>query len=147
MSGAVSAGGAARREDAGGDEDARTTTLRLLAAALVVGVGIVHVQQYADGISDVPKIGVLFALNAIGAGVAAAMLAIGPRVVRLLGALAGFGVAAGAFVSLLLARSGNGLFDYQEPDFRAAVVISLIVEALAIAALGAWLLAQRRRDG
>lgn len=127
---------------------AATTTdrLRLLAAALVVGVGIVHVEQYADGIADVPKIGVLFALNAVAAGAGAILLALRPAPLRLLGGLTGLGVAAGAFVSLLLARSGNGLFDYQEPDFRTAVVVSLIVEALAIGALGAWLLAQRREQ-
>ena len=41
--------------------------LRYLGALATLVVGAVHLQQYADFISDVPTIGVLFLLNGLGA--------------------------------------------------------------------------------
>ncbi len=43
----------------------------------------------------------------------------------------------GAIVSLLIARTSGGLFEYVEPTFRTPVLLSLIAEVAAVLALGA----------
>ena len=116
--------------------------LRLAGVAALLVVGVVHVQQYLDGLADVPTIGVLFVLNALGAAAAVVMLALRPRT---LGALTGIAVAGGAIVSVLLALAGRGLFNYDEPDLRAAVVVALVSEIAAVLALGLWLLRDHAR--
>lgn len=114
--------------------------LRYLGAAATLVVGAVHLQQYADFISDVPTIGELFLLNGLGAGVVLIML--GTRLASL-GALAGIGLSAGALISIAIAMSSGGLFDYQEPSFRTPVTIAVIAEAAALLLLIAYL-ARRR---
>jgi len=50
-------------------------SLRLAAAALIAVIAGVHFQQYVDFMSEVPKVGVLFLLNATGgAGLALALM-------------------------------------------------------------------------
>lgn len=119
---------------------ARSKTLRHIGAAATLAVGAVHLQQYLDFIHDVPTISVLFVLNGIGAGVVAVLL---QTRVRALAALGGIGLSVGALVSLAISMRQSGLFDYVEPTFRAPVVFAIVVELVAVLALGAYLLARR----
>ena len=121
---------------------APATALRYLGAIATLVVGAVHVQQYADFISDVPTIGVLFLLNGIAAGVVAILLATRRAP---LGALGGIALSAGALVSVLISMTDGGLFDYTEPTFRSAVVIAIVAEAAAVVLLLAYLATQRRQ--
>lgn len=116
--------------------------LRYLGAALILVVGIVHVQQYVDFIGDVPTIAELFVLNGFGAGVIAIMLATRFKV---LGALGGIGLSAAALVSLLIASTDSGLFGYQESTLRAPVLISVVAEIAAVILLSAYLLRRRAK--
>jgi len=117
-----------------------TDVLRWLGALATIVVGVVHLQQYADFISDVPTIGVLFLLNGLGAGVVAVLLATRRAV---LGALGGIAVSAGALVSVLISMTDTGLFNYTEPTFRTAIVIAMAAEAAAVVLLSAYLAARR----
>ena len=121
---------------------APATALRYLGAIATLVVGAVHVQQYADIISDVPTIGVLFLLNGLAAGVVAILLATRRAA---LGALGGIALSAGALVSVLISMTDGGLFDYTEPTFRSAVVIAIVAEAAAVVLLLAYLATQRRQ--
>lgn len=117
-----------------------TDVLRYLGALATIVVGAVHLQQYADFISDVPTIGVLFLLSGLGAGVVVVALATRHAVLGALGAIA---LSAGAIVSILISMTDTGLFDYTEPTLRAAVVIAIASEALAIVLLLAYLVLRR----
>ena len=119
---------------------ASADTLRLLGALATIVVGAVHLQQYADFIADVPTIGVLFLLNGLGAGALAVMLVTRRAVLGALGAVA---LSGAALVSLAISMSEGGLFDYTEPAFRAAVVVSVVAEVAAIVLLAAYLALQR----
>lgn len=114
--------------------------LRYLGALATIVVGAVHLQQYADFISDVPTIGVLFLLNGLGAGVVVVLLATRHAVLGALGAIA---LSAGAIISVLISMTDTGLFDYTEPTLRAAVVVAIVSEALAIVTLLAYLVLHR----
>lgn len=114
--------------------------LRYLGALATLVVGAVHLQQYADFISDVPTIGVLFLLNGVAAGVVAVLLATGRAS---LGALGGIAVSAGALVSLAISMTDAGLFDYVEPGFRVPITIAVVAEAAAVALLAAYLVLRR----
>ena len=91
-----------------------------------------HLQQYADFISDMPTIGVLFALNAAGPGAIAIALATGRAA---LGALGGIMLSAGSIASIAISMTAQGLFDYTEPTLRAPVAIAIIAEVAAIVLL------------
>ena len=119
---------------------ASADTLRYLGALATIVVGAVHLQQYADFIADVPTIGVLFVLNGLGAGVLAIMLVTRGAV---LGAVGAVGLSAAALVSLAISMSDGGLFDYTEPAFRSAVVVSVAAEVVAIVLLLAYLAVRR----
>ena len=119
---------------------ASADTLRYLGALATLVVGAVHLQQYADFIADVPTIGVLFLLNGLGAGVLAIMLVTRGAV---LGAVGALGLSASALVSLMISMSDRGLFDYIEPAFRPAVVVSVAAEVAAIVLLAAYLAVRR----
>ena len=114
--------------------------LRYLGALATLVVGVVHLQQYADFIADVPTIGVLFALNGVGAGVVAILLATRRAS---LGAVGGIALSAGALAAVLISMTDNGLFDYTEPTLRFAVIIAIAAEATAIVLLLAYLTTQR----
>ena len=116
-----------------------TDVLRHLGALATLVVGAVHLQQYADFISDVPTIGVLFLLNGAGAGVVAILLTTRHAP---LGALTGIALSGGALVSIAISMSDHGLFDYTEPTLRTAVVIAIAAEAAAIVLLLAYLATQ-----
>lgn len=117
--------------------------LRYLGALATIVVGAVHLQQYADFISDVPTIGVLFLLNGLGAGAVAILLATRRSTAGAVGAVV---LSAGALVALLLSMSDGGLFSYIEPAFRPAVVVSLTAEAAAVVLLLAYLVVRPAPD-
>lgn len=117
-----------------------SAALRLLGALATLVVGAVHLQQYADGLSDVPTIGTLFLLNAAGAGVLAIVLATRRAGLGALGAIA---LSAGSLVAIAIAMTDGGLFAYTEPSFRTPVAISVAAEVAAIVLLAGHLLAER----
>jgi hypothetical protein len=109
--------------------------LGLLAAALVAVIAGVHFQQYVDFMSQVPKVGVLFLLNAAGgAGLALALLS-RERLLRLLAELGAVGLAVGSLISIAIALSGNFL-GYSEPSLRLPIVIAIVAEVAVIPLLG-----------
>jgi hypothetical protein len=122
--------------------------LRTIGAVAVLIVGAVHLQQYlADGYSAVPVIGPLFALNFAGATVIGLGLLVPVawlRRVHVLLALGGIGLAGTSFVFLFVSES-RPLFGFQEQGYRAAIVIALVAEAVAVVALAGYLAARARR--
>jgi hypothetical protein len=113
--------------------------LKPLAGLLILGIGVVHLEQYLDFIKDVPTIDVLFLLNSFAAG---AICVLGPF--RLLPALAGLGLAIASLASLAVARyADSGLFDYREPTWRTPVIIAVALEVATVLVLAA-LIARRR---
>lgn len=114
---------------------APSDALRYAAIVAILLVGGIHLQQYDALLKDVPTIDTLFILNAIGAaGIALGIAFLRGRALAL-PALGGIAVSAGALVSVLIARYSS-IFDYAEPTYRTAVVLSLIFEVAAIAILG-----------
>jgi hypothetical protein len=105
--------------------------IRLAAAALLIVIAGVHFQQYVDFMSEVPKVGVLFLLNAAGGAGLALALASQERLLRLAAAMGGIGLAAGSLVSIVIALSGNFL-GYSEPGLRLPIVIAIVAEVLVL---------------
>ncbi len=122
---------------------ATSDPLRLAAAGLLALVGGVHFQQYVTALGHIPTIGVMFLLNAAGAGALVLALFSGEQTLRMLAAPAALGLVIGALVSILLAMNG-GIFGYQEPTFRPSVTIAVIAEIAALPALIAYGLAELR---
>ena len=121
----------------------RAGILRYAAAALVLVVGLVHLQQYVDFISDIPTVGVTFLLNAAGgAGLAVALLW-PDRTLSRLAAVGGLALCIGSLVAIVLAM-GGGIFGYEEPSWRGPVVLAVLAEIAALPALAAYLLLGRR---
>ena len=121
--------------------------LRTLGAIAVLVVGAVHLQQYfGDHFDVVPIIGPLFLLNFVGAtaiGLGLLVPAARRRVVHVLLALGGIGLAATSFVSLFVSEH-RPLFGFQDYGYRAGIVIALGAEAVAVAALVAYLATRGR---
>jgi hypothetical protein len=114
--------------------------LPLLCAGLVAVIAGVHFQQYADFISEVPTVGVLFLLNAAGgAGLVLALLS-SERALRLLAASGSIGLAIGSLASIAIALGGS-FFGYSEPTLRLPIVIAIVAEVAAVPAL-LWLIAR-----
>lgn len=122
-----------------------TDVLRYAAAALVLVVAGVHWQQYIELLNQVDTIGPLFLLNAAGGAALAVLLLQRDGTLRILGALGAIPLCLGSLVSIVLSM-GGGIFGYQEPDWRAAVVIAVVAEVAAVPVLVAWLAASRRRQ-
>jgi hypothetical protein len=112
---------------------------RFTGALSILGVGAVHLQQYAAGYSAIPTIGTLFLLNAISAGVVGFGLLLPLH--RTLGlsrgngavgglALVGIGIALGSLVALFVSETGS-LFGFSEGGYRTAIVIAIAFEAVA----------------
>ena len=121
--------------------------LRTLGAVAVLVVGAVHLQQYlADHFDVVPIIGPLFALNFAGAtliGLGLLVPAARLRVVHLLLALGGIGLAATSFVFLFVSEH-QPLFGFQDYGFRTAILVALAAEAVAVVSLAAYLATRAR---
>jgi hypothetical protein len=124
-----------------------STMLRLLGAVAVLVVGAVHLEQYfAVHFGGVPIIGPLFVLNFAGAtliGLGLLVPGARMRLVHMLLAIAGIGLAATSFVFLFVSEHRT-LFGFEEYGYRPAIVISLVAEAAAVVLLGAYLGSTRR---
>jgi hypothetical protein len=122
--------------------------LRTLGAIAVLVIGAVHLYEYvADHFNVVPIIGPLFALNFAGAtviGIGLLIPAARLRVVHVLLALGGIGLAATSFVFLFVSEH-QPLFGFEDYGYRAAIVIALAAEAAAVVTLGAYLAIRMRR--
>ncbi len=123
--------------------------LRALGALALLATGAVHLQQYLSLYSTIPTIGTLFVLNFAGAtGLALGLLAPVERSLGRFGdvalallALAGVGLAATAFVFLLISER-TPLFGFMEPGYDPpAIMASRVAEVVAVAALGSFLAA------
>jgi hypothetical protein len=128
---------------------------RFLGGLSLLSVGAVHLQQYDYLYSTIPTIGTLFLLNFAGAtAIGLGLLAPVERLLGRLGApalgllaLGGIGLAASAFVFLLIAEQ-TPLFGFMEPDYDPpAILAARVSEALTVVALGAFAAARfgRRR--
>jgi hypothetical protein len=125
----------------------RAALLRTAGGFAILVVGAVHLQQYFSvHIDKVPTIGPLFLLNFAGSTVIGLGLLL-PwarlRGIRVLLALGGIGLAAASFVFLLMSEH-RPLFGFQDHGYRAAIVIALAAEAVAVVALGAYVVAWSR---
>jgi hypothetical protein len=129
----------------------RTATRTLGALALLV-VGGVHYQQYHyDFYSAIPTIGLLFLANFVAATALGLFLLSPVRAPGRLGttldqlaALAGVGVAAGAFVGLLVSEH-TPLFGFSEHGYRFAIVLVLVSEAVVMVMLALFLIGELTR--
>ena len=122
--------------------------LRSAGALAVLVVGAVHLEQYfAVHFNIVPVIGPLFALNFAGAtliGLGLLIPSVRMRVLHMLLALGGIGLAATAFVFLFVSENRT-LFGFQDYGYRPAIVIALVAEAAAVVFLGAYLAVAARK--
>ncbi|HEX5910092.1 MAG TPA: hypothetical protein VFY44_06330 [Thermoleophilaceae bacterium] len=115
-----------------------TDALRYVAAALVLVVAGVHWQQYVELLNQVDTVGPLFLLNAAGGAALAVLLLQRDVTLRILGALGAIPLCLGSLISIVLSM-GDGIFGYQEPDWRAAVVVAVVAEVAALPVLLAYL--------
>src|SRR3954452_17923397 len=135
---------------------ARRTTVgqvgSYLGAAALVGVGVDHIWQfYVDSYSVIPTIGTLFALNFASAlvielGLVAPLQRLSRRWNRALLTLlaaGGAGIALGSFAGLEVSET-TGLFGFMESGYRAAIVLSIPLDAAAGVFLSVFLVAGRR---
>jgi hypothetical protein len=119
-------------------------TMRRVGVLAILVTGAVHLQQYLGDYHDVPTIGPLFLLNAIGSGAVAVGLLIplqrwlgerrGDVAVGLL-ALGGVAIGLGALISLYVAETST-LFGFSEGTLEAVMWIAIVAEAAAVALLG-----------
>lgn len=118
------------------------TPLRVLGAIAVLVVGAVHLEQYFGVHFDVvPIIGPLFVLNFAGAtaiGLGLLVPAARMRVLHVLLALGGIGLAATSFVFLFVSEH-RPLFGFEDYGYRPAIIVALAAEAAAVVLLGAYL--------
>ena len=130
-----------------GPVGATPAILRILGAVAVLVVGAVHLQQYlVAGFDSVRIIGTLFLLNFAGAtviGLGLLVPAARMRALHLLLALGGIGLAGTSFVFLFVSEPMS-LFGFQEHGYRTAIVVALVAEAVAVAALTAYLAVRLR---
>ena len=123
--------------------------LRMLGAVAVLVIGAVHLDQYFGVHFDVvPVIGPLFVLNFAGAMVIGLGLLVPSarlRLVHVLLALAGIGLAATSFVFLFVSEHRT-LFGFQDYGYRPAIIVALVAEAAAVLLLGAYLAARGSRS-
>ena len=125
---------------------------RYLGATALVGVGGAHIWQfYVDSYSVIPTIGTLFALNFASALVVALGLVVplqglsprwGTTLLALLAA-GGAGIALGSFAGLEVSET-TPLFGFMESGYRAAIVLSIALDAATVVFLTAFLVAGRR---
>jgi len=120
----------------------KATVLRVLGAIAVLVVGAVHLEQYFGVHFDVvPIIGPLFVLNFAAAtliGLGLLVPAARMRLLHVLFALGGIGLAATSFVFLFVSEH-RPLFGFQDYGYRPAILVALAAEAAAVVLLGAYL--------
>jgi hypothetical protein len=109
-------------------EPASRRALRMAGAALVVAMGAIHLYLWLTGYRDVPVIGLLFVLNAVGSGVlAAGLVAVPAHRIRAVAGLAAV-FTAGTLGALVLSVT-VGLFGFRESFAGALVFVTIVVEA------------------
>lgn len=117
---------------------------RLAGAGLLIATATIHLRLYSEGYSTLPKIGLLFLLNGIGAiALAAALLVCWGRLLQL-AAAAGALLEAGTLGGLYLATV-HGLFGFRESSRAQYYWPSVWVEAAGIVVLVALAVAGDRR--
>jgi hypothetical protein len=124
------------------------TRLALVTGALaVIATGADHLEEYTvNQFSTVPTIGTLFLLNfiaatAVGIGLLLPLGRIARRfseLIRALLALTGIGIAATSLLGLWISEQSS-LFGFSDHGYRPAIVVAIVVEAVAVVALGAYL--------
>jgi hypothetical protein len=133
------------------DRDRGLRVARYLGAVALLGVGIDHLQQYIGAhYSVIPTIGTLFVLNFAGSTAIALALIVpierasryGRQILSGLAAL-GIGVAAGSLTALFVSEH-TPLFGFMEYGYRQAIVLSIVLESVAIVLLGAYLVSTAR---
>lgn len=132
---------------------ANHTRTILAQVALVVGAfavlatGADHLDEYAaNGFATVPTIGTLFLLNFIAATLVGVALLLPLRrlakrfadPLRALLAVSGIGIAAMSLIGLWISESWS-LFGFTDYGFRSTIVVAIVAESIAIAALTAYL--------
>jgi hypothetical protein len=129
------------------DRAALEWALRALGALSLLAVGAVHLQQYFTLYSSVPTIGALFVLDfvgatAIGLGLLAPVSRLSDRLSQVLTpllALGGIGLAATAFVFLLISER-TPLFGFMEPGYDPPTILaSRVAEAATVLLLSGFL--------
>jgi hypothetical protein len=120
---------------------------RYVGALSLLAAGAVHLQQYyAVYYRVIPTIGPLFVANFVIAVVLGVVLLVpvGRRMPQLhdLAAIGGILFAAGTIIALEISESRT-LFGFHEHGYRAAIVVSIVVEAAAIVSLAAYLVSSR----
>jgi hypothetical protein len=129
-------------------------TARCLGALALLGVGAAHLQQYADDSYNlVPTIGTLFLLNFISATVVGLALLVPLRratawagALRAALAVAAMGIAAGSLTALLVSED-QGLFGFMEQGYRQAIVLTIVLEAVTVALMAVFLVADGAVSG
>ena len=125
--------------------------MRLVAAISLFAVGGVHIQQYiVQDYRVIPTIGPLFLLNFVGGTVLGLYFLIPVSrhagrirpLVDAAAALAGWFLAAGALVALLVSEH-TPLFGFMEHGYRFAIVFAIVSEAVAIIALAILMIDNR----
>ncbi|MDQ2760413.1 MAG: hypothetical protein M3Y17_08255 [Actinomycetota bacterium] len=115
--------------------------LRFLAIALLLGEGIIHLQQYEGVLHAVPTINALFLINFVSAALIALAFAGSRDQGAIAWALIAIAITVVALGSLAVARASS-LFSYSEPTLRAAVVVAMALELGAILAASGFIVAR-----
>jgi len=123
------------------------TVARYVGALSLIATGALHLQQYyAVYYRVIPVIGPLFLVNfALGVALGLTLLAPlqhrAPELHRL-AAIGGIVFAAGTIISLAISENGT-LFGFHEHGYRAAIIVSIVAEAIAIVSLATYLIVSR----
>jgi hypothetical protein len=119
----------------------------LLGICLTIAMGLIHLRVWFDGYRELPIIGPLFILNAIGSGVLAAALLAAPARLRGLAAIVTALFTAGTLMGLVLSLT-VGLFGMHEVLQAPFVIVTLVVETVGVMVLllTAMLHHRRQRD-
>jgi ABC-type multidrug transport system permease subunit len=114
---------------------------------LTIAMGLIHLRVWFDGYRELPIIGPLFILNAIGSGVLAAALLAAPARLRGLAAIVTALFTAGTLMGLVLSLT-VGLFGMHEVLQAPFVIVTLVVETAGVMVLllTATLHHRRQRD-
>ena len=121
---------------------------RYLGAFTLLGVGIVHIEQfYVDSYRAVPTIGTLFAINFASATLVAAGLvtplgdlnARWANRLRSAFAISGIGISTGSLAGLLVSEHG-GVFGFREIGYSTPALASIALEAAAAVLLTLFLI-------
>ena len=109
-------------------------SLRVAAVALLSAVIWMHLHLWEEGYKHIPTIGPLFLVGTFSVLAAAAVLLVWPsRLIGLLALVVDLGILASLITSINV-----GLFGFKESLNGPFVVESIVIEALAAAALTLW---------